>query len=209
MTKLLIPKPQVTLSHRPYLWTAQIRRADHASSQLWLTLAPGWASFVDLLSALEEMDLSNSVCIQMPYSLSRKLWGQAPSLIHSVLWCQYYRFHLCNRKIGESKIWPFLYGTDIVETHVLARSFPCGLMAIKYMAVPITIPFRLGVQSHITAKKKDHFKLFHKSKDNFAACSDSKFSEIVNTLSKGYSMGSLTTERLFSGMMQPDHLGSS
>ena len=45
----------------PYLWTAQIHRADHASSQLHLTLAPGQASFVDLLSTLEEMDYNQSL----------------------------------------------------------------------------------------------------------------------------------------------------
>ena len=45
----------------PYLQTAQIRRADHASSQLHLTLAPGQASFVDLLSTLEEMDNNQSL----------------------------------------------------------------------------------------------------------------------------------------------------
>ena len=46
----------------PYLWTAQIHRADHASSQLHLTLAPGQVSFVDLLSTLEEMDYNQSLC---------------------------------------------------------------------------------------------------------------------------------------------------
>jgi hypothetical protein len=45
----------------PYLRTARIRRADHASSQLHLTLAPGQASFVDLLSALEETDYNQSL----------------------------------------------------------------------------------------------------------------------------------------------------
>ena len=45
----------------PYLWTARIRRADHASSQLHLTLAPGRASFVDLLSTLEETDYNQSL----------------------------------------------------------------------------------------------------------------------------------------------------
>ena len=46
---------------RPYLRTARIRRADHASSQLQLTLAPGRVSFVDLLSALEETDYNQSL----------------------------------------------------------------------------------------------------------------------------------------------------
>ena len=45
----------------PYFWTAQICRADHVSSQLQLTLAPGRVSFVDLLSALEEMDYNQSL----------------------------------------------------------------------------------------------------------------------------------------------------
>jgi hypothetical protein len=50
---------------RPYLRTAQICRADHASSQLHLTLAPGRASFVDLLSALEETDYNQSLrCLE-------------------------------------------------------------------------------------------------------------------------------------------------
>ena len=40
----------------PYLQTAQIHRANHALSQLCLTLAPSQASFVDLLSTLEETD---------------------------------------------------------------------------------------------------------------------------------------------------------
>jgi len=46
---------------RPYLRTARIRRVDHASSQLHLTLAPGRASFVDLLSVLEETDYNQSL----------------------------------------------------------------------------------------------------------------------------------------------------
>ena len=45
----------------PYLQTARICRADHASSQLHLTLAPGQASFVDLLSTLEETDYNQSL----------------------------------------------------------------------------------------------------------------------------------------------------
>ena len=45
----------------PYLRTAQIRRVDHVSSQLHLTLAPGQVSFVDLLSTLEETDYNQSL----------------------------------------------------------------------------------------------------------------------------------------------------
>ena len=45
----------------PYLQAARIHRADHASSQLQLTLAPGRVSFVDLLSALEETDYNQSL----------------------------------------------------------------------------------------------------------------------------------------------------
>ena len=45
----------------PYLWTAWIHRADHALLQLHLTLAPSQASFVDLLSTLEEIDYNQSL----------------------------------------------------------------------------------------------------------------------------------------------------
>src|SRR5882762_1640731 len=51
-----------------------------------------------------------------------------------------------------------------------------------------TVPFRPGVQSRVTAKKMDRFKIHHKSKVRFSAFSESKFSEIVNTRSKWYSM---------------------
>ena len=51
---------QVEVIH-PYLWMAWICRADHASSQLHLTLAPGQVSFVDLLSPQEEMDYNQSL----------------------------------------------------------------------------------------------------------------------------------------------------
>jgi hypothetical protein len=45
------------------------------------------------------------------------------------------------------------------------------------------------VFSHASRPKKmDRFKIRHKSKENFSAFSESKFSEIVNTRSKWYSI---------------------
>ena len=45
----------------PYLQVAWIHRADQTLLQLYLTFAPGWASFADLLSALEETDYNQSL----------------------------------------------------------------------------------------------------------------------------------------------------
>jgi hypothetical protein len=59
-----------------------------------------------------------------------------------------------------------------------------------------TVPFRPGVQSRVTAKKTDRFKMHHKSKENFSAFSESKFSKIVNTRSKWYSTTPLLLIRI-------------
>ena len=50
------------------------------------------------------------------------------------------------------------------------------------------VSFRPGVQSHITAKKKDCFKNHHKPKENFSAFLERQISKILNTWSKWYSI---------------------
>jgi hypothetical protein len=61
-----------------------------------------------------------------------------------------------------------------------------GLTPAGHSVPGDTVPFRPGM-CH-SQKKTDWLKIHHKSKDIFSAFSESKFSEIVNTQSKWYSM---------------------
>jgi hypothetical protein len=45
---------------------------------------------------------------------------------------------------------------------------------IAILMCETTVPFQPGVQSRITAEKKDHFKIHHKLKEIFSAFSETK-----------------------------------
>jgi len=65
--------------------------------------------------------------------------------------------------------------------------FSCRYLPSRDSRCSCTVPFRPGVQSHITPKETDGFKIHHKSKEKFSAFSKSKFSEIVQPRQhKGY-----------------------